>query len=646
VVHALSSFHANNFLKGTYMLIRLVPALLASCSLSFAPVLPLTAADSISAAIPAVDGKVAVAGDGQVAILPRFSTDGVNNSWPQKYQESYHKRVNELLPHFRGRASVNTTGEREKYDYPMTVGAFLAGDHDQAIAVLETEDIDGGDHAWTKGIDLYWGFTLKAQVLKFFYLEDKLTPAYRDRMLQAFKIFTSSDPRPTLEYALNASSTDQEVAAFATAQLEKMWRDKAAMLKMAESAAAEGHPNKKRFASYMQSIADQWPATKPASPEEWIAWWGLIVGGDWMVFEEYERRVNPNPHPKFGVGSGPVGATWQPAVRGMRADARNTDNLRGMRESAIYLFAERTGHELIRKLYKDRLQRTANSFFSVGNGEWDSPTYHPHMICAYLNLYAFAQDESVRKTAKAILDFSYAAGGLKYWRGAWIGPNKRDYGNYAPMQAAGAYFWLHFGDAAMPHHHHADLVWTLVSGYQPPAAAVALAHKDFETPVEMFNSHPSYSNWLPGGKEKPDCYETLYFGKAFNFGTLARGSRGDTNGFRVVTSDKKQGAQVMVAASGSTKRLHSGSGRDRVGQYQNLSIIVAPSQATHKKKGLVPNKLHWAHQKGVPYETHDGVSFVKSDEAWVALIPVAGHAPKAKDQKVGRGAKMLIRSRS
>ena len=588
--------------------------------------------------IPAAEGRVEHLENGGLRVLPRFPADHINNMWPQKFHEEYDQRVNELLPNFVGKSGVNTNGEREKYDYPTTVGAWLAGDYAQAIQVLETEDIDAGDHAWTKGIDLYWGFTLKAQALKFFYLEDQLTPAYRDRMEEAFKIFTASDPRPTLEYALNTLSSDDEVAAFATSQLAKMWRDKDAMLVMADEAEQENHPNEQRFAAYMRSIVDRWPAQMPATPDEWLAWWGLIAAGDWMIFEEYERRANPNPHSRFGVGSGPVGAQWNPAVRGIRADARNTDNLRGMRESAIYLFAERTGNELVRKLYKDRLQRTAHSFWSVGNGEWDSPTYHPHTICAYMNLYAFAQDEHVRKTAKAILDFTYVAGGLKYWRGAWSGPNKRDYGNYAPMRAAGAFFWLHVGDAQMPHHHHADLVWPLVSGYVPPAATVALAHKNFEKPVEMFNSHPSYSNWLPGGKDKPEFYEIMYFGEHFNVGTMPLGSRGDTSGFRIVTPNSEKGADIFLAASGSTKRLHNGSGQDRVGQYENIALIVAPAQQLHKKKGLIPNVMHWAQPSYVVSEEHSGIIFLQTEKAWIALRPIAGSTMKSSQRKGREGS--------
>jgi hypothetical protein len=203
----------------------------------------ITAIASLGAVeeIPKATDRV-VEKDGVTQVLPRWRTDGVANPWPASYEKAFQKRVSDLLPLFKGTAGANTTGEREKYDYPQTVGAFLAGDHAEAIKVLEGPDVDGGDHAWLGGIDLYWGFTLKAQALKFFYLEDQLTPAYRDTMLKAFETFTASDPRPTLEYALNTESTDAEVAAFATEQLTKMWRSKDEAKAMAKKRWRKGTP--------------------------------------------------------------------------------------------------------------------------------------------------------------------------------------------------------------------------------------------------------------------------------------------------------------------------------------------------------------------------------------------------------------------
>lgn len=588
--------------------------------------------------IPSAPDRV-VEENGHTVVLPRYSTEGVANRWPASYEDAYRARVSEQLKLYAGTAGVNTTGEREKYDYPQTVGAWLAGDRDQAIAALEGPDVDAGrDHGWTDGIDLYWGFTLKAQALKFFYLEDQLTPAYRERMLGAFNTFTSSDPRPTLEYALNTESTESEVAAFATAQLEAMWRTRDQAAEMAATAIEEGHANKVRFGNYLNSILDRWPETMPSSSAEWQAWWGLIAAGDWMIFEEYERRANPNPHPKFGTGSGPVGATWNPSVRGMRADARNTDNLRGMRECAIYLFAERSGNDLLRRLYKDRIRRTALGFWSIGNGEWDSPGYHPHTICAYLNLYAFAQDAEVRGMSKAILDFLYTAGAVKYWQGAWSGPNKRDYGNFTPMRAISTLLWLYYGNTPLePHSHVADNVWAFISGYRPPAAVVAFGRQEFERPLTMYNSHPAYSNWLPGEAERAEFHETMYYGHSFNLGTLARGSRGDVSGFRLTVHDSDQGAAMALGATGAAKRLHNGSGQDRIGQYDNLVVLLAPSEVHNRRRNEnQPNKAHFSLPPGSSVELENGISFIQTEQAWVALIPIGGQPFSQHNTKVGK----------
>ncbi len=605
---------------------------LFSCLLSISSL--LFAQEEISDATQRVKEE-----NGLTKVLPRYSTEGVNNRWPSEYENAFLERVSGQIPRYKGSAGVNTTGEREKYDYPMTVGAWIAGDRADAIAVLEQEDIDGGDHAWTKGIDLYWGFTLKAQALKFFYLEDQLTPAYRERMLEAFRIFTEKDPRPTLEYALNTESADPEVAEYAQKQLGIMWRSREGAKAMAEQAISEKHPNKVRFGNYILGILDRWPETQPSTPEEWQAWWSLIASGDWMVFEEYERRANPYPHPRYGIGTGPVGATWNPSVRGMKADARNTDNLRGMREGAIYLFAERSGNELLRKLYKDRIRRTALGFWEVGNGEWDSDGYHPHTICAYMNLYAFARDPEVRAMSKAVLDFLFTAGSVKYYRGAWTGPNKRDYGNFQPMRAVSELLWLYYGDTPLsPGKHIADNVWPIVSGYRPPAALVAFAKKEFEKPLEMFNSHPTYSNWLPGQAERPNAFETMYYGNQFTLGTLGKGSRGDVSGFRLATFDSKKGAAIAVGATGATKRLHTGSGQDRIGQYRNLVLLLAPGQVTRKGK-TNPNKAHFSVPPGGQVEQAGPVTFIKTESVWAALLPVGGTPFKQGSARIGKGGK-------
>jgi len=52
-------------------------------------------------------------------------------------------------------------------------------------------------------------------------------------------------------------------------------------------------------------------------------------------------------HPVYGKGSG-AKEGWGPEVKGRRVDMRNTDNLRAMRDTGMYLFAEEVGNEPVR----------------------------------------------------------------------------------------------------------------------------------------------------------------------------------------------------------------------------------------------------------------------------------------------------------
>jgi len=54
-------------------------------------------------------------------------------------------------------------------------------------------------------------------------------------------------------------------------------------------------------------------------------------------------------------------------------DCRNTDNLRAMRETSVYLMAEETGNAATRQIYKARLERYTSTLLDIGMGEWDSP---------------------------------------------------------------------------------------------------------------------------------------------------------------------------------------------------------------------------------------------------------------------------------
>lgn len=579
--------------------------------------------------------------DGVRFVRPLRDPGAWANPWPAAWEKPFRQRMAHDIALFKGKARIKTDGESEKWSYPACFGAYWAGDLAPALEGLTARDLDAADHAWTKGHDFYWCFNLKGQVTKWFLFRGDLPADYRAEFAEAARIWTASDPRPTMEYVLLLDTPDTAVRAFAAAELGKMWRDAAQLRQMADEADQEEHPNKKAFAKYLRDNADRIAeGGRPADAAAWRRWWGAITAGDWMVFEEYERRVNPNPHPAFGVGSGPVGATWNPNVRGMRADARNTDNLRAMREVAVYLFAEDAGNELIRKVYKEKLKRTAIGFWEVGNGEWDSEGYLAHAMAPYHSLYAFAKDEEVRGYAKAILDFMMTSAAMKYWRGAWGGPVKRDYGNVTPWSTAAHFSWLWFGDAPKPPHEGEDeLTFTYHSGYRPPAAVVALAQKRFARPTDVWSTHPSYQNWLPGQNDAPEARETMGWGETWQMGSLARAGGGDLNGGKILVWNEQTGADFIVPGIGKAKDgTNFGTGQDNIGQHRNLQIYVSGAQ-----DGKAP--LSILHAEGIESEIVGGVVFLRGQRTWLAALPINAawsEIGKSKGGKGGKGAGMKL----
>ncbi|MDY7016287.1 MAG: hypothetical protein SVX43_22355, partial [Cyanobacteriota bacterium] len=207
-----------------------------------------------------------------------------------------------------------------------------------------------------------------------------------------------------------------------------------------------------------------------------------------------EQDPLTRPHPIYGKGDG-TGRDWAIRRRGLWVDSRNTDNLRAMRETSVYLMAEETGNETVRQRYKQKIQRYVWALYHIGMGEWDSSIYHSHTFAPYLNLYDFAKDPEVKALAKAALDWMSTAAALKYYRGGWGGPTKRDSNGANAVYGSGAAraFHLYFGDTPLPNPKpELDALHFITSRYRPPLAVVALARKQFDKPVELLATKPIY----------------------------------------------------------------------------------------------------------------------------------------------------------
>jgi hypothetical protein len=273
-----------------------------------------------------------------------------------------------------------------------------------------------------------------------------------------------------------------------------------------------------------------------------------------------------------------------------QVDCRNTDNLRAMRETALYLMAEETGNEATRLIYKARLERYVYTLLDIGMGEWDSPTYHGHTTSAYLNLYDFAQDPEVKQLAQSALDWLFHSAALKYWRGTWTGPVKRPGGTDAER-----FFWFYFGQGMPPENASKDWIYALTSDYQPPAEVMAISQRQIPLPQEIRRTHPHYENWLPE-YYGPAFYETLYLGHHFQLGSLLHGTAGDWQGF-----------SLAVARGPGVDRLRvDAEGPHAIAQHHNLLIWYGQTEPAI----ALPHGT----------QTHAGnITFIETEQTWIAL---------------------------
>lgn len=341
------------------------------------------------------------------------------------------------------------------------------------------------------------------------------------------------------------------------------------------------------------------------------------------------------PHPAFRA----PGESWGPDAKNSWVDVRTTENLFLMRVSSVYLMAEETGNRATAASYKRQILDYAATLYRVGIGEWDSENYHGHSLAPLANLLDFAKDPEVKRAAKACLDWFCAAGAVKYFRGGFNGPTKRDYNHPQPFGGSAAnMLWVLFGDSPRPNEHwESDEVHLITSGYRPPPAVLALARKRFAKPLELFASKPAYTATTTFQKNsRPQYLETQYFAHSFQLGSLAGGTRPgaeDVNGFKVLVFDEDQGAVALQAVPGpdpafpGSPKYQPGkvSGENRVAQFGNLAIWLV-------RDGSSP--WLWVVPESVKVSTERNLTFLECDRTWLALHPL-GAGRFERDEALG-----------
>ena len=311
------------------------------------------------------------------------------------------------------------------------------------------------------------------------------------------------------------------------------------------------------------------------------------------------------PHPLFGRGKG--GEGWTPEIRGFCVDKRSTDNLRIMREVAVYLFAEETGNQNTQQRYREKLTDYVVSLYRMGMSEWDSENYLSHTVTAWLNLYDFAKDRKMKALAKAALDWLATAAALKYYRGGMLGPCARDYGGgnvvFGALSSHAFYLW--FGDCPIPDPRPAeDTIHLITSSYRPPQTVVQLARRNFARPLEMVNTKPRYAYWSdPKARSRPYFWETLYFGRTYQLGTLAADLAVDSlaemplTNYRVMSLgafNSTLGLDYCIIQTNPPHQHPTIKPDERIAQYRNVLLWMKQARRGDAFFLQLPHQARWS----------------------------------------------------
>lgn len=160
-----------------------------------------------ASAAPAAEGPVSTIDDNGVVTIHTWPVDeAFANPTDEAFEARFQQFYNEILRGETrskdgswGGVSGNRYAENEKRSYPSAMMHVLAGNVETGMNFLQAEDQPqtGHDNTHTEGIDLYWGFTIKGQVRKYFQFGHLMADDYRQRMQRAIKAWTTGHPRFT-----------------------------------------------------------------------------------------------------------------------------------------------------------------------------------------------------------------------------------------------------------------------------------------------------------------------------------------------------------------------------------------------------------------------------------------------------------------
>ncbi len=225
----------------------------------------------------------------------------------------------------------------------------------------------------------------------------------------------------------------------------------------------------------------------------------------------------------------------------------DTENHWVMYYTGMYLAAQTWPHESGTEWFNGRSSeenfREAEGWLNhwitlsttIGQGEFDSPTYMPVFLAPMLLLFDFAADPAMRTKAQMMCDLLLADFAVENLRGCYGGGHSRDYPPdiINPLIAQTTRVsWLYFGEPATeiwenPEYEPRvrsswEIVWGALSGYHPPEMIVHIA-TDRSLPY-VHRERKRVRNVIRFGDElNPPVYKYTYMTEDYVLGSLQGG---------------------------------------------------------------------------------------------------------------------------
>jgi hypothetical protein len=219
----------------------------------------------------------------------------------------------------------------------------------------------------------------------------------------------------------------------------------------------------------------------------------------------------------------------------------NSENFNWMARMAGVFWSHELGDEEKQRYFDSYLDNLVRALFAAGRVEWNSSVYWGHTFQAALVLYESTGDAKVKEQARAILDWMTVEAALHYFDGRQAGPDVRaKAGAYREFSGSvWPYAYLYFTDAEHPapysdaeaaaHFSVQAAGFVPYATYRPPRAAIEIAQRKFQTPVEIQSAKPyygldqnNYADWNgQRGVRRRFEFETLYLDQDFTLASLA-----------------------------------------------------------------------------------------------------------------------------